>query len=147
MKPISKHMEWADKILNGLHVKDFSPKENIAEIAQHLAAFEAEVTGWKPTETAPKQKRVIVLYQWQQDNGLKRQYWVPATYYDKFALPAHEDALPEDGDWHEPSGTYYAKEGWYLDEDDDGMCMPLWTTPTHYREITLPAQPSETEGE
>lgn len=122
---------------------------DIEKIERHLAGMlqssfdlgQAAFNGWVfNMDEAPKNKRVLVSYQWQHDNGSIRQYWVPATYYERFTLPMHEDAKREDGDWHEPSGTYYAKKGWYLDEDDEGMCLPIGFEPLAFCPITLPTK-------
>lgn len=47
INPNSKHLEWANETIAAFS-KD--PRNNFEIIAERLAEFEAEVTGWKPIE-------------------------------------------------------------------------------------------------
>lgn len=65
---------------------------------------------WKTIETAPKDKRIIVLCQYESG----RKVAVIACYCSKFTQEASDDLCGEDWcDYDENSDTYYCPEGWY----------------------------------
>lgn len=92
--------------------------------------------GWRPIESAPKMRKVIVFYR----NSLGKGRRVMACYYTEKALEMHDD-YSDVGEWDEESGTSYAPAGWYEEHDSDNPMMPLQAEPTHW--MPLPAEPKE----
>jgi len=118
-KPEDRHHKLASKInkaMQGALIADFI---NIA--SPIIAEFEAEITGWKPIdETAKDGRKVDLLFKGRNGHVWRKTDWY---FYTNSA-----------GD--ECWGDEARREGY--------ACCEL--EPTHYRKITLPAQP-EKEGE
>lgn len=111
----------------------------IVTIGESIESAVNRLSEWKPIETAPKQRKVIVHYL----NPLGRHRVVMACYYGEKSLEMHDD-YEDVGTFDEESGTCYADAGWYEEHDSDSPVMPLNGKPTHWMPLpTPPDKPTE----
>ena len=113
------------------------PEVAQAEIVRLRAALEAEQ--WRPIETAPKGKKLIV---YGEVPGRRHCYTMMARYWDRHTLDVPDGY--EDEDWVDldDDGTPYMPADWYEEVEGDDA-PPTNLRPTHWRPLPLPPFPQE----
>lgn len=107
----------------------------LAERAAQIRALPvpAQAGEWKPIESAPKGRKLIVGYR----NVLGKWRAIIAAYY----LPGTLDA----SEWNDGGDEHgFAPEGWYEESETHDELLPC-ETPTHW--MPLPAAPVSLKGE
>lgn len=100
---------------------------------EHLdcAVARVEAMQWRPIESAPKMRKIIVRYK----NELSKNRCVMACYYLANALEMSDD-YQDVGEW-EGAEDGYAPEGWYEEVDHEGDIYHLGGDPIEW--MPLPA--------
>lgn len=77
---------------------------------------------WKPIESAPAGKYVLVYY----ENAAKRGRTIIAKFTPRFTVESHSDGCGDDADeYDEANDRYTYREGWWerVDNWDDFSCV------------------------
>lgn len=100
--------------------------------ADRITELEAALA-WRPIETAPERKNVLVTYL----NSLGNRRIVIGCYFQPLL---HEDCKPYDGCVEINEGEWLAPLGWYemTECDDDRPILPVDMPPTHWRPLDPP---------